>query len=184
MQVFIIASITADGFIARFTDQNSLDWTSKADKRFFTKRTKEAGVVVMGKTTFATIDAKYKPLKDRLNIVYTRQPAKSYLSEGSWASDISKFRTTSLEPKQLVAQLQNEGYRQLAICGGASIYTYFLQAGVVDTIYLTVEPVFFGDGVKLFNEVIGQNLQLNLKNSQQLEQSGTVLLEYQVNYVA
>lgn len=178
MHVFIIVSITADGFIARFKEQSSLNWTSREDKQFFVKRSKQAGVIVMGRTTFDTIDAKYKPLKDRLNIVYTSKSAKDYLPQGEWALDKTKFRTTTLSPQDLVASLVKEGCRELAICGGASIYTNFLQAGVVDTLYLTVEPVVFGDGIKFFNQQINNDLQLRLKSSKKLNDAGTLLLEY------
>ena len=44
MTTFLIAAITADGFIARHS-RHLADWTSKEDKQFFTQKTKEAGVV-------------------------------------------------------------------------------------------------------------------------------------------
>jgi dihydrofolate reductase len=69
MNVFIIAAISADGLIAKDSDEKSTAWTSKADKKFFSERTKKAGVVVMGRKTFDTIG---KPLSERLNIVYSK----------------------------------------------------------------------------------------------------------------
>ncbi len=178
MQVFIIVSITSDGFIAQNKEQNSLDWTSKEDKQFFMRRTKEAGVIVMGSTTFATIEVKYKPLKDRLNIVYTRQKTQDFVQQGEWANDPSRFRTFSGQPQALIDQLSKEGFTQLAVCGGASTYSTFLQAGVVDKIYLTVEPILFGDGVKLFNQAFWPLKKLSLVKTTQLNQQGTLLLEY------
>jgi dihydrofolate reductase len=51
MKVFLIAAVTADGFIGR--DASHLaDWTSPEDKKLFRKLTTEAGVVVMGSKTF------------------------------------------------------------------------------------------------------------------------------------
>ena len=71
MSVFIIASVSADGYIASKESETSTNWTSSEDTQFFRQKTKEAGVVIMGRTTYETIPTKYRPLKDRLNIVYT-----------------------------------------------------------------------------------------------------------------
>jgi len=52
-----------------------------------------------------------------------------------------------------------------------------MKAGVVDTAYLTVEPVIFGSGIKLFTEALDNELvfQKLHKLSEQ-----TVVLEYSV----
>ena len=36
----------------------------------------------------------------------------------------------------------------------------FIEAGVVDTIYLTVEPIIFGKGINLFNKEMLHHLKL------------------------
>lgn len=159
MKTFIIAAITADGFIAR--DAHHLaSWTSKEDKQFFVQKTKEAGVVIMGANTFETFG---KPLKGRLNIVYSRN--KQY--EG--------VEVTTKEPAELLKDLEARGFKEVAICGGATIYTMFMKAGVVDTLCLTIEPLLFGSGVSIFNEPLEQHLTLlsakNLSNN-------VLLLEY------
>jgi dihydrofolate reductase len=162
MNVFIIAAISADGLIAKDSDEKSTAWTSKADKKFFSERTKKAGVVVMGRKTFDTIG---KPLSERLNIVYSRQPSQPSQS----------LRFTNKSPVGLIKELEKEGYEEVAICGGASIYTMFMKAGIVNKIYLTVESVMFGMGVRLFNQEI--KAKLKLERVKKLS-TKTVLLEY------
>ena len=161
MHVFIIAAITADGKIAKRNDELA-DWTSKEDKDFFRARTKEAGVMVMGSTTFETIG---KPLPGRRTIVLSR--SKTY--EG--------VEVTSESPKEIVERLTKEGVRELAICGGSRVYGMFMAAGVVTTLYLTLEPKVFGDGVPLFGEAL--DVQLSLKNVSKLNDA-SVLLEYAI----
>ena len=68
IKCFIVAALTADGFLAKDKNQVSTSWNSSDDKKHFIELTKRAGVVVMGSTTFETFN---KPLKDRLNIVYS-----------------------------------------------------------------------------------------------------------------
>ncbi|MBP9701523.1 MAG: dihydrofolate reductase [Candidatus Pacebacteria bacterium] len=160
---FIIAAISADGFIARDAHHPAF-WTSKEDKKRFVELTKRAGVVVMGSTTYKTLP---RPLAERVNIVYTR--SKQF--EGA--------ETTQLDPQALVDSLEARGFKELAICGGAEIYNMFLQAKAVRKIYLTIEPIIFGKGITLFKDDV--NYKLELMNLSKTE-TGTVMLEYNVHY--
>jgi dihydrofolate reductase len=172
MDVFIIAAITVDGFIAQEADQVSTSWTSPEDKIFFTDRTKQAKVMVMGSTTYKTIG---RPLPGRLTIVYTKDANQFAADQEKY--DVSQLRITQQNPLELVKQLEAEGFSELAICGGSSIYSLFLKAGVVNKLYLTVEPIVFGRGIKLFQD--GHQEKLKLIEVKKLSEQ-TLLLEYDV----
>lgn len=145
MHVFIIAALTADGFIAQSADQKSTRWTSKEDYRFFTSRTKEAGAVVMGSTTYQTIG---HALSDRLTIVQTRHAGTTDFNQNPVFTDQS--------PQQIVNWLVTQNkYAELAVCGGASIYTLWLESGLINTLYLTTHTkVSFGHGIRLFTKPV------------------------------
>ncbi len=162
MKVFIIAAITADGFIGRDSG-HSADWTGKADKKVFVRLTKEAGVMVMGSKTFATIG---RALPGRRTIVYTSRPEKL---------KVEGVEATNEPPKVLLARLEKEGAQAVAICGGATIYDLFMREGLVDELYLTVVPIVFGSGVTLFASE--QTVNLELLNLTALE-DGAILLHY------
>nr|AIA15109.1 Dihydrofolate reductase [uncultured bacterium] len=164
MKVVLIAAITVDGFIGKTADHLA-DWTGGADKKLFVQVTKEAGAIVMGSTTFATIG---RALPGRRMIVYTTKPKK--ITAGG-------VETTNEPPAKLIARLTKEGAHGLAVCGGATIYTQFMAAGVVDELYITVAPTVFGTGIPLFttNEDIAQNLELI---EQSLLDENTILLHY------
>jgi len=80
MKTFIIAALTADGYIGKNAKHAAM-WTSKEDKKRFIEITKRAGVIVMGQNTWQTLG---KPLKDRLNIVYSPTPHSTLYQE--WKS--------------------------------------------------------------------------------------------------
>ncbi len=161
MKTFLIAALSADGFIAK--DSGHLaDWTSKEDKKFFLEITKKVGVIIMGQNTYETIG---KPLPDRLNIVYSYD--KKY--EG--------VEVTQKNPKELLEDLEKRGYREVVIGGGSQIYTMFMEKGLVDTLYLSVEPVIFGKGLTLFNKEL--DIKLELEKELKLGEK-TILLEYTV----
>lgn len=163
MHVFLIAAETKDGFIAKSDSQNSMDWTSPEDKKFFIEKTKSAGTIIMGRKTFETFG---RPLKDRRNIVMTRQEIK-----------IPGVETTNESPEDLIKRLESEGVKEVAICGGAEIYKLFLEKDLVDTAFITQENIEFGGGVPLFPAEIRQKLEL--VSSVNLSPD-TLLLEYKI----
>lgn len=167
MHVFLIAAVTLDGFIAREVGQNSTTWTSAEDTQWFRQRTKDAGAVVMGSKTYDTIG---KPMPNRLNVVMTRKPEKyQSIADNIWFTNAS--------PQDILLNLEEKGYSEVAICGGSSIYTAFMKAGLIETVYITVEPTVFGKGIPLFTETLTQDLRL--KTVRQLSEQ-TLLLEYSV----
>ncbi len=165
MKCFIIAALTADGYIAKNPNTPSTTWTSAADKKRFVEISKRAGVIVLGQNTWMTFGS--KALKNRLNIVYS--PNALPAAEG--------METTMKNPADLLKELEGRGFKEVAICGGSQIYTMFMKSGLVDTLYLTIEPVLFGDGIRLFKEDL--DFKLRLVNSERTE-GGTMLQEYEV----
>lgn len=151
MQTFIIVAHTTDGFIAPTGVYNqtkpSTTWTSGADKKKFVELTKKAGVIIMGLNTYNTIG---KPLPDRLNVVYA--PKDTPPIEGVMMTD--------LPPKELLKELELKGYKEVAICGGSTIYTMFMENEVVNKIYITIEPKLFGQGLTIFNKPLEKDLKL------------------------
>jgi dihydrofolate reductase len=164
----MIAAQSADGFIGKDVHQSSLDWRSRADAEFFIATTKAAGVIVMGSKTYKTFRMRRAPPGRRL-IVYTSRPDKI---EGDGVE------VTSEDPHELIKRLKREGANAVAISGGASVYKMFLDAGLVEEVYLTIEPVFFGTGVPLFSGEV--RAKLSLIENRQLNDN-TILLHYAVN---
>jgi dihydrofolate reductase len=175
MNVFIITAISADGFIARDSHHPAV-WTSKEDKKRFVELTKRAGVIVMGLNTFKTLQ---KPLKDRLNIVYSANKDIGMVADN--------LEVTSMDPKDLIESLDKRGFKEVAICGGSQIYTTFMKTGLVGSLYLTIEPILFGKGMNIFNDSLDEKNQNSGTGGQILElissqttPTGTILLEYKV----
>ncbi|HYD34674.1 MAG TPA: dihydrofolate reductase family protein [Vitreimonas sp.] len=170
MTVFLIAAISMDGCIGGSSTHRSFEWTSQEDKRFYVDSIKRAKHVVMGSTTFGTFS---KFPRGLTFYIYTSKPNEFINPK----PEIITTQPTNESPQELVKRLEAEGVEELAICGGSSIYTQFMKAGVVNKLYLSVEPVIFGQGVKLFNDALDVKLQLV---SQQKLGEQTLLLEYDV----
>ncbi len=165
MKVIAIAAITADGLVGR-SAQHFTDWTSKADKQMFAAASRKAGVVILGRTTFETFP---KPLKDRLHIVLTAHPE-------AFASTPGVVEYTAAAPAEILQSLEERGFTEAIIGGGASVYRLFLEAGLVDELWLTVEPVLFGKGISLLG---GDSITIRMRLLEMTQlYSDTVQLKY------
>ncbi|HUT22133.1 MAG TPA: dihydrofolate reductase family protein [Candidatus Bipolaricaulota bacterium] len=169
MNITLMMAITADGKIAK--DESHLaDWTSVEDKKLFVEKTKEAGVIIMGRKTFETIG---KPLPGRLNLVITSQAKEK---QGQAIPGSLEF--TDLSPKEIIEELKNKGFKNAILGGGAAINSLFLEQNLIDEIMLTVEPKIFGSGLNLFNNV-KTDLNLRLLEIKKINENA-VNLHYQV----
>lgn len=171
MHVFLIAAMTIDGFIGRSADDRSFDWTSEADKKFYVAQIKTADVIVIGSKTFQTF-TRYP--KGSRWIIYSSTPETFVNPKPS----VITAEATKESPIDLIKRLEKEGVKTVAVVGGATLYSLFLGADLVDELFLTIEPVIFGTGIKLFAPSESSNTKLELVESRQLSDEGTILLRY------
>lgn len=148
MEVTVLMAMTLDGKIAKRPDHFP-DWTPSEDKKFFAKRTRKAGVVIMGFRTFQTLK---KPLPDRLNVVMTRDPLRT--------STGNNVVFTTESPRNVLTWLKSLGYTEVILAGGAVVNSLFAAEGLIDRLIVTVSPKIFGIGLSLFVPEISMDLEL------------------------
>ncbi|MBU0464357.1 MAG: dihydrofolate reductase family protein [Proteobacteria bacterium] len=165
MKIILLMAVTADGMIAR-NSMELIDWTGKADKKYFIHITREAGAMIMGSKTFDTIG---KVLPGRKNIVMTR--GKKRTNQGK------DLIFTSQTPKEIINELQAQGFESVALIGGSVVNTLFMKENLIDEVHITIVPRLFGKGLSLFNETL--DTLLELIDIQKIDQ-GHVLLKYRV----
>jgi len=128
----------------------------------------------MGRSTYDTIG---RPLPRRLIVVFTRDSEKqAETARNKLKMDYlpNNLRFTSKSPREVLQALVTEGYQQVALCGGASLYQLFTEEDLVDEMFITIEPIKFGGGIKLFknNQIYG-NFQLVKETP--LNEQGTIV---------
>lgn len=128
--VKLIVAIAKNGVIGK---DNDLIWHLPADMRFFTATTK-GHIVLMGRRNWDSIPLKFRPLKERLNIVVTRDT--SFSDHGC-----EVFHTI----EEAIATYKNDK-RDFYVIGGGQIYDYCLNNKLIDEMYIThIDYVFEGD---------------------------------------
>ena len=141
MKLILYMAMTVNGFVA--TEEGDTDWVSPEDWDRFKKIAKETGNVIIGRTTYeAMIEEKTFPLADCLNVVMTR--------EAPPVEPIKNVIFSDKSPEEVLEDLAKQGFESALLAGGGELNGSFMADGLIDEIYLTVEPIAFGEGVKLF----------------------------------
>ena len=159
-----------DGIIARSIDDD-LSWGSSEDKKLYKKFTTEFGTVIVGSTTFEQMPK--IAFKNRLCIVLTRD--KSKYAE---YSDNDNFVFLDPNPIEVVKYLEAKGVEKGVIIGGSKINNMFLQANLVDEIFITLAPRIFGNKVRIFGD-LNLDVKLELKSFEKISEN-ELLLNYKV----
>jgi dihydrofolate reductase len=177
MRIVLIAAQSVDGFIARH-DEPGTAFASEADQAHFRAALAQCDSEIMGATTYLVARAAIlgHATDTRIRIVVTRDP-------GKFAGDAAAGRLefTSETPAALVARLRAQGRKRCALLGGSQIHSLFLDAGLADELWLTVEPRLFGGGVPLLGA--RADLKLRLLSHERLGDDG-LLLKYAFEFLA
>lgn len=167
---------TVNGKITNGDDSDIYKWTSKEDADFFFKFLSDHKLIVMGSGTYEASKEKIKPRVGQLRIILTGNPKKYKKEE---VLSLLEFRNQP--PIELIHEMQDKGYKKMLLVGGSETNKAFFEEGLVDEIYLTIEPLLFGNGKSLI--AAGAFTQkLRLVSSQKLNERGTLLLHYTVEH--
>nr|AIA16663.1 RibD C-terminal domain protein [uncultured bacterium] len=141
MKITLIILQSLDGIIAR-QQGDDLSWGTAEDKNFFRSKTREIGTMIMGSSTYKQMPP--PAFSDRCSLVFTSKPEEFPKQE-----QIHFFQGT---PAEGVKYLESLGKTTAALIGGGTINNEFLEAGLVDELYITIAPRIFGTGVKGLGE--------------------------------
>ena len=174
MHVTLLTAQSLDGFITHHDSPGS-GFASPEDQKHFHAALAGFDCSVMGSVTYrgARDLICTQPMAKRLRVVLTRTPA-DYAAQAQPGS----LEFTSDAPGKLLAGLRNRGFKRCVLLGGAQVHGLFFAAGLVDEIWLTVEPKLFGGGTPLLAARV--DVRLELLASEKLNAAGTLLLRYRV----
>lgn len=162
---FAVAAVTMDGFIARYSGHFS-DWTTKEDKDHLHKMEAKADALFLGRKTFEIAKQKIS----KFNCIVLSSKAKGVERKGN---------AIFFNPKKNSLQkiLKENGFEKICVLGGRGAYNYCLKNNLLDEIFLTIEPVLFGNGITMFDKSV-KTRDFSLVSVKKLNKNGTILLHY------
>jgi len=166
MKVILYMAITANGFIAKNNDDTS--WISRDEWNSYSLATRNAGGLIVGRRTYD---------------ILTKQPEFSELKDVKLVA-VSENDFETLSENHFVVHLPKEalehfiGLEEVIVAGGGTLNASFLSEGLVDEIYLDVEPIIFGQGIPVFK---GKDFECELEFlGQKKITDGEIQLHYRV----
>lgn len=169
MKTILYMGISANGYIAK-VDGDS-EWTSDEDLKGFYKQSKSAGNIIMGRNTYlAALKSGYFPFPDALNIIVSHKHIKNI-----WGDNVLVI---SDSPKEILSVLEQKKFTTAFLAGGGQLNALFAKEKLIDEIYLDVEPLILGQGIKIFADSDFE-FQLDLIDFKKLN-SNTIQLHYKV----
>lgn len=150
------------------------DWASKEDQSYFSSLITHHNLIVMGKNTYKIIKPNLKHSPQKLRVVMTRS-----LQQFSKFAIPNQLEFTDLQPKQLIKNLEDRGFKQLLLVSGAKLNTAFFKENLINELYLTLEPKIFGSGFGIVDK-LPLHINLKLISIKKLNSQGTLLLQYSV----
>lgn len=173
----LIAAISADGFIAARNHHNPEysqgDFSSLEDRTQMRRVIKEeSDCCVIGRVTYEIYGARLAPYKC---IVLSRN------SEISLFSDNHQQLAMGSDPSELLRFVgpfsSGDSKSRVLILGGAEIYTWFLEAKLVDRALITVEQgVELKEGTRLHH--LSRDPFMSAQGESQVLAPGTILTEF------
>jgi len=131
MRISIIAAVADNGVIGK---DNQLVWNLPIDMKFFMNTT-QGHCILSGRKNYESIPAKFRPLKNRTNIVVTTQ-------EGYCKDQADLKVVHNVQEGIDLASSINE--KELFVIGGGEVYEQTIQ--LANRLYLTeVKHKFEGD---------------------------------------
>ena len=174
-KVTMVMVSSLNGKITYNSDPDIYKWTSPEDSQIFFDLVKKSDMVIMGSLTYQSVRSKINPNSGPFRLVITHDPQK-------FVNDTipKRLEFTSDSPQQIFDRFKSK-YKNILLVGGGEINSLFLKSKLVNELHLTIEPLIFGNGKNL---IADSNLNINcdLLQIKKLNQKGTLLLIYQLNY--
>jgi dihydrofolate reductase len=163
--------MSLDGCLTRH-DRPGTGFASPSDGILFREALQTFDCSVMGRRTFEAGRPSILRAREgsRLQIVLTSNP-QGFAPDAR--PDHLEFRNNGVAA--VASELLLRGRTRCALLGGTQLYTEACSSGLMDELWMTLEPLAFGEGVRLFATPV--DFRFELASSLTLE-GGTMLLKY------
>ena len=159
-------AMSINGMIAKNDDNTS--WISEKEWNSYSLVVREAGCLIIGRRTYhiLTKQPEFSEFKDVKLVVVSNENFTAF----------AKNHYVVISPEESLDKLKD--FETVIIAGGGILNSSFLKEGLVDEIYLDIEPIIIGKGISIF-ENKDFEIKLELLETRQLSPN-EIQLHYKV----
>lgn len=141
MKVILYMGISVNGYIAKTSEDTS--WITDVEWENYKEMCNKTGNVIMGRRTYEIAkDEGYFPFTpESFQVIVTSQKFKN-----DWPNQVAFVKS----PKEAIRILEEKGFKKALVGGGGDLDSAFMDENLIDEIYLDIEPIVLGNGIKLF----------------------------------
>ncbi len=169
LKITLIMVMSANGVVAQSRDQDSFEWNSAEDRQQLLERIQSIGTVLMGANTYRIIENNLYEGVDFF--VVTHHPSRFQPRK--------QVTFISGDVADVCHHLRKNNVDHVALLGGTETNSQFLDARMVDEIFLTIEPLLLPGEFSLANQ-LSDTYPLRLLDVKRLQNGQTLLLHYRV----
>ncbi len=165
------AVMSLDGCLTHH-DHPGTSFSSAEDHRFFRAALQTFDSVLAGRKTYEASRASplWSTPDSRLRLILTSTPGR--FAGDARAGELEFHDTTVVEA---VASLKARDRERCAVLGGARLFTDACRANLLDELWITLEPLGFGRGARMFEGDV--DFRFTLSSTEALSEN-TLLLKY------
>jgi dihydrofolate reductase len=167
MKTILYLGQTINGYIADKKD--STPWSKEEFAAFHSTITKAKNIMV-GRKTYE-IMRKYGEFKKCGN------PFTVIITKSQKFKPADKLAIASA-PSHALKILKSKGFEVAFMSGGSTVATSFMKEGLIDEIWIDIEPLIFGKGIPIFQES-KLNIKLRMIKTTKISKN-TIQLRYKV----
>ncbi len=161
-------SMTVNGYIA--TENDDTPWSDEIWNGYYAL-VKKHGNIILGRRTFELMKGVNE--FEKLGFPITVVVSNSIENQGD------EKTTFVSSPKEAVETMKQKGMNEIVVGGGSMLNAGFLKDGLLDEVYLDIDPLIFGKGIRLFAETEDIEIKLGLVSVENLSKN-TLRLHYKI----
>ncbi|MDE1856905.1 MAG: dihydrofolate reductase [Candidatus Micrarchaeota archaeon] len=141
MKVILYMAVSANGMIAKLDDDTG--WISRKEWDSYSAIARKAGNIVVGRRTYSilTKQPEFKELKGVKLVAVSKKHSLRM---------VDRDHSIAVSPKAALRLLK--GFSKVVVAGGGILNKSFMKENLIDEVYLDVEPIILGKGIKLFSD--------------------------------
>jgi dihydrofolate reductase len=186
-KINLIAHMSLDGFVAGL--QGELDGFDAAEENleFVCDLTETTDTALFGRNSFELLDKYWPTAKDHPGAT------KGEVRYSNWYNNAHKivFSKTMTPPTRTditiirdnipaeIITIQNQPGKDILIFGSPASAHILMQAGLIDSYWIFINPVLFGRGIPLFKD-LEDKIKLELIHTKQFS-NGEIALHYKMD---
>ncbi|HET9823720.1 MAG TPA: dihydrofolate reductase family protein, partial [Chitinophagaceae bacterium] len=183
-KVILLAHISLDGFVAG--SKGELDGFDAGEEnlQFVSELTEEADAALFGRKSYELLNSFWPTAKDLANA------SKGQIAYSTWYCNAGKIVVSRTMANQHlantlvvaenvpneIANVKLQPGKNILIFGSPSVSQLLMQHKLIDSYWIFVNPVIFGDGIPLFKS-FGKRMQFKLVTTKEFS-NGEVAMNF------